>query len=37
VVALLADLITINDGMLTARGPGLGLEWNEAAVSKYLV
>jgi len=37
VVALLADPIKINDGMLTARGPGLGLDWNETAVSKYLV
>jgi len=27
----------IVDGTLTARGPGLGLEWNEAAVAKYLV
>ena len=27
----------IVDGALTARGPGLGLEWNEAAVAKYLV
>jgi len=25
------------DGALTARGPGLGLEWNEAAVKKHLV
>ena len=35
--SILADPIKINDGMLTARGPGLGLEWNETAVSKYLV
>jgi mandelate racemase len=35
--SILADPITINDGTLTARGPGLGLEWNETAVSKYLV
>ena len=27
----------IIDGTLTARGPGLGLEWNEAAVAKYLM
>jgi len=35
--SILADPIKINDGMLTARGPGLGLDWNETAVSKYLV
>jgi mandelate racemase len=35
--AILADPIQIVDGTLTARGPGLGLEWNEAAVAKYLV
>ena len=35
--AILAHPIKIIDGTLTARGPGLGLEWNEAAVAKYLV
>jgi mandelate racemase len=35
--SVLADPIKIVDGTLTARGPGLGLEWNEAAVAKYLV
>jgi len=35
--AILVDPIQIVDGTLTARGPGLGLEWNEAAVAKYLV
>jgi mandelate racemase len=25
------------DGTLTARGPGLGMEWNETAVAKYQV
>jgi mandelate racemase len=35
--SILADPIKINDGTLTARGPGLGLEWNETAVSKYLI
>jgi mandelate racemase len=35
--AILADPIRIADGTLTARGPGLGLEWNEAAIAKYLV
>ena len=35
--AILAEPIKIANGMLTARGPGLGIEWNETAVSKYLV
>jgi len=35
--ALLTHPIDIIDGTLTARGPGLGLEWDEAAVAKYLV
>jgi mandelate racemase len=35
--AILASPIQIVDGNLTARGPGLGLEWNEAAVAKYLI
>src|SRR6185369_10904937 len=35
--AILADPIEIVDGALTARGPGLGLRWNEAAVAKYSV
>ena len=35
--SILASPIRIVDGTLTARGPGLGLEWNETAVSKYLV
>ena len=35
--AILANPIQIVDGALTARGPGLGLEWNEAAVAKYLI
>jgi mandelate racemase len=35
--AILAEPIKIADGTLTARGPGLGLEWNEAAISKFLV
>jgi mandelate racemase len=34
---ILAEPIEIKDGTLTARGPGLGIEWNEAAVAKYLV
>jgi mandelate racemase len=35
--SILADPINIVDGTLTARGPGLGLEWNESAVTKYLI
>jgi mandelate racemase len=35
--AILANPIKIVDGALTARGPGLGLEWNEAAIAKYQV
>ena len=35
--SILADPIKIVDGTLTARGPGLGLEWNEAAVAKFRV
>ena len=34
---ILADPIEIADGTLTARGPGLRLEWNEATIAKYLV
>lgn len=32
---ILQDPIAIKDGTLTARGPGLGLEWDEDAVAKY--
>jgi mandelate racemase len=35
--AVLVNPIRIVDGTLSARGPGLGLEWNEQAVAKYLV
>src|SRR3954468_3740164 len=35
--AVLAKPVEIVDGTVTARGPGLGLEWNEAVVSKYLL
>ena len=33
--SILANPIKIEAGTLTARGPGLGIEWNEAAISKY--
>src|SRR5438309_98027 len=35
--AVLAKPVEIIDGTVTARGPGLGLEWNETMVSKYLL
>jgi mandelate racemase len=35
--AILAEPIEIVDGAITARGHGLGLAWNEAAVAKYIV
>jgi mandelate racemase len=35
--AILAEPVEIVDGAITARGHGLGLSWNEAAVAKYLV
>jgi mandelate racemase len=35
--AILAEPLQIVDGSITARGPGLGLSWNEAAVAKYSV
>ena len=33
--AVLAEPVQIVDGTVTARGPGLGLSWDEAAVRKY--
>jgi mandelate racemase len=35
--AIVANPVKIENGTLTARGPGLGLEWNEAAIAKYEV
>lgn len=35
--AILAEPIKVVDGAVTARGHGLGLAWDEAAVAKYLV
>jgi mandelate racemase len=35
--AVLAEPLQIVDGSATARGPGLGLSWDEAAVAKYSV
>ena len=33
--AVLAEPPQVADGCVTARGPGLGLEWDEAAVARY--
>jgi mandelate racemase len=35
--AILVEPLQIMDGSFTARGPGLGLSWDEAAVAKYSV
>src|SRR5204863_7408688 len=35
--AILAEPVEIVDGTVTARGPGLGLEWDGKTVSKYLI
>jgi len=35
--SILARPTEIVDGTLTARGPGLGMEWDETAVKKYLI
>jgi mandelate racemase len=35
--AIQDEPIEIVDGSVTARGPGLGLSWDEAAVAKYLL
>ena len=35
--AVLADPPPVVDGGVTARGPGLGMDWDEAAVARYLV
>ncbi|ABQ36606.1 enolase C-terminal domain-like protein [Bradyrhizobium sp. BTAi1] len=35
--AILAEPLQVIDGKVTARGPGLGLAWNEPAVAKYQV
>jgi hypothetical protein len=33
--ALLTERLLPVDGMVTARGPGLGLDWDEHAVARY--
>lgn len=34
---ILAHPYQINDGQVTAQGPGLGIAWNESAVARYAV
>ena len=33
--AILKEPVPVIDGKVTARGPGLGMEWDEAAVARY--
>jgi mandelate racemase len=33
--AILKDPLPVVDGAVTARGPGLGMDWDEGAVTKY--
>jgi mandelate racemase len=33
--AILKEPVPVIDGKVTAHGPGLGIEWDEAAVTKY--
>jgi mandelate racemase len=33
--AVLTERLLPVDGMVTARGPGLGLDWDEHAVARY--
>ena len=35
--AILTEPIEVVDGAVTARGPGLGMVWDEAAVARYLI
>lgn len=35
--AILTEPLTVVDGTVTARGPGLGINWDEAAVARYLI
>lgn len=35
--AVIAAPLTVKDGAVTALGPGLGIEWNEAAVTRYSI
>jgi mandelate racemase len=33
--AILKEPLAVKDGTVTARGPGLGMEWDEAKVATY--
>lgn len=35
--AVLRDPLPVEKGAVTPQGPGLGIEWNEAAISEYLI
>jgi len=35
--AVLSEAVAVEDGHVTARGPGLGIVWDEAAVRRYLL
>jgi mandelate racemase len=35
--AILAERCQLADGKLSARGPGLGLQWDEAAIKRYII
>ena len=35
--AILAEPLAVEDGTVTARGPGLGMNWDEDAVARYLL
>ena len=35
--AVIAAPLTVEDGAVTALGPGLGIEWNEAAVTRHSI
>jgi len=35
--AILTEPLAVVDGTVTARGPGLGIGWNERAVARYLI
>lgn len=35
--AILAEPLTVVDGKVAARGPGFGMDWNEAAIERFAV
>ena len=35
--AVLKDRVEIDNGSVTPRGPGLGIQWNEDAIGRYTV